>query len=141
MTGEVMTHLQWAQIFISGGTGLLGVGIGVGILKGTVKQIRKDISGIMRKQDVLRGENDGKVPLYVPFGECLDFRSRCVGIKEGKFAILTDEMKDHHSSIRALENFARWWMQKEGLTISEIIIFWGLKGNVDSIYIENLRRK
>ena len=128
MDGEVMTHLQWAQIFISGGTGLLGVGIGIGVFKSTVKQIRKDILGIMRKQDVLRGENDGKAPLYVPFGECLDYRSRCVGIKEGKFTILTDGMKDHHSSIKALDNFARWWMQKEGLTISEINNILGVKG-------------
>ena len=128
MAGEIMTHLQLAQVFISGGAGLVGVGIGIGIFKRDIKQIKKDISGIMRKQDVLRGENDGKVPLYVPFGECLDFRSRCVGIKEGKFAILTDEMKDHHSSIKALENFARWWMQKEGLTISEINNILGVKG-------------
>jgi hypothetical protein len=129
MAGEVMTHLQVAQVFISGGAGLLGVGIGIGMFKSTVKQIRKDIAGIMRKQDILRGEGNGKgIPLFVPFGECSTSRSRCVNIKEGKFELIASEMKEHHSSIKALENFARWWMQKEGLTISEINNILGAKG-------------
>lgn len=121
MAGEVMSHLQVAQIFISGGAGLLGVGIGIGMFKSTVKQIRKDISTIIKKQDVLRGTNDGKgEPLFVPMTECLTERVRCLKTKDDKFGLISSEMKEHHSSIRALENFARWWMQKEGLTIGEI---------------------
>jgi len=121
MAGEIMTHLQLAQVFISGGAGLVGVGIGIGIFKRDIKQIKKDIDRIIKRQDILRGNDNGKErPLYVSLTECIGERARCVGIKEGKFGEITVEMKEHRRSIKALENFARWWMQKEGLNIREI---------------------
>lgn len=109
-----ITHLQLVQMALTGGTGLVGVGIGIGLFKGAIKQVKRDIEDIKRRQSRLRGDDNGLKPLFVPKDDCKYLRGQCAGLTDG-----------HTRSIKSLENFARWWMQKEGLKIEEINIILG----------------
>ena len=117
---DIMTHAQIIQIFVSGGAGLLGVGIGIGMFKSTIKQVKDDVQVIRRRQARLRGEDNGGIPIFVTRDVCRDRRDDCSSTSNGKMQSVCDDLIKHTKSIKALDNFARWWMQKEGLAISEI---------------------
>lgn len=103
----VFEHIEFIQALISICTGFLGIGIGIGIFKGTIRQVKKDIERLDLRQKRLRGEDDGGKPIFMTAASCLDFRDHCEVIKHGY-------------SIKALENYARWEMQNKGLKIEEI---------------------
>jgi len=105
---------------ISAGAGLVGVGVGIGLFKGTVKQIQKDIAIIQTKQRKLRGEDNGSIPIYMSRAGCILSRDDCLTAAALKLHVVNNDIKEHAKSINALSNFARWWMQKEGLKIEEI---------------------
>jgi hypothetical protein len=94
---------------ISAGLGFLGVGVGVGVFKTTISNAVKDIELLKRRQAHIRGEDNGGIPKYVLGTSCAEHRGNCINV-------LTKQDK----AIDALDNFARWWMQKEGLHIEDI---------------------
>lgn len=104
---NITEHIQILQLFISACSGFLGVGIGIGVFKSSIKQIRKDLTRVMDRQSRLRGEDNGGYPIYMSKDNCEKHRSRC-------------EVGNHTRSIRALENYARWDLQNKGLKIEEI---------------------
>lgn len=108
------------QAAISGGVGILGVGIGVGVFKATIKQIIEDIREIKRKQSVLRGGEAGDLPIYMTRLTCGDFRQACFKTIADKLEDVDESITEHHECIKGLNNFARWFMQKEGATMKEI---------------------
>lgn len=117
---DIMTHMQIIQMAISGGAGLLGVGIGIGMFKSTIKQVKDDVLYLRRRQARLRGEDNGGVPVFVTRDSCIKNRDDCMSVANGKMQLVCDDLLAHTKSIKSLDNFARWWMQKEGLLISEI---------------------
>ncbi len=109
-----------AQVLISAGAALFGVGVGVGLFKGTIKQIQKDVLAMQNRQDKLRGADNGNIPLYMGRDSCLALRDGCGKITDSRMKIINKDLKDHTCAIKSLNNFARWWMQKSGLEIDEI---------------------
>lgn len=120
---NIVHHLQVIQILISAAAGFIGVGIGVGVFRtsinNAIKQIKEDILEIKRKQAKLRGE-DGTGPRYISSEACGNFRNYCANMSEGRMKQICNDITEHTKSIQSLSNFARWWMQKEGLTIDQI---------------------
>lgn len=103
----IMEHIEVINAFISVGTGVLGVGVGLGVFRGTIKQMKKDLARVMTRQAKLRGEDNGGKPVFMTATSCKDFREHCA-------------VEAHGRSIKALENYARWEMQNKGLKIEEI---------------------
>ena len=62
---------------ISAGAGLFGVGVGVGIFRGTVRRFKQYLEDVQRKQRKLRGEDNGSIPLYTARNECVILRLKC----------------------------------------------------------------
>ena len=117
---DIMTHLQIIQVTITAAAGTLGVGVGLGIFKNDIRQIKKDLKNVKDRQARLRGEDNSGVPRYVSLSTCREMRTHCNEDRKAKTDCLLDELDTHSVSIKALNNFARWWMQKEGLSIQEI---------------------
>ena len=115
-----MNGSQLIQILISSAAGLFGVGVGVGLFRGSVKQMQKDLERVQYKQIRLRGEDNGGIPLYVTKKSCDILRSTYNLVHSEKAQNINENLKEHTLSIKSLNNFARWWMQKEGLSIDEI---------------------
>lgn len=122
-----MNEAQIIQTLMSAGAGLFGVGVGVGLFRGLIKQIQgvikqlqKDLDRVQYKQIKLRGEDNGGLPMYVTRDTCISMRKDCERINSNKIEVLREDVKTHTRTIRSLENFARWWMQKEGLNIDEV---------------------
>lgn len=117
---DISTHLQIAQVIISACAGILGVGVGLGMFRGTIKGIRADLDAIKKRQAKIRGEDNGGFPMYMTRKTCREVRTHCKNDRQDKTDCLLDELNNHSDSIRGLNNFARWWMQKEGLDITQI---------------------
>ena len=115
-----MNESQFIQILISSAAGLFGVGVGVGLFRGSVKQMQRDLERVQYKQIKLRGEDNGGLPMYITRATCLTMREDCERINSKRIDELKIELKVHTRTIRSLENFARWWMIKEGLDIDEV---------------------
>lgn len=117
---NVLSHVELFQMAMSAGAGVMGVGIGIGMFRSTVKQVKEDLEKIKRRQARLRGEDDGGVPLYMLRSDCKTLRHDCRMDSESKMEDVVQDLLGHTKSIKALDNFARWWMQKEGLKIEDI---------------------
>lgn len=115
-----METYQIFQIGLSACSGMLGVGIGIGLFKSSITQIRKDVDKIVHRQARLRGEDNGGVPIYMTTQGCNTLRSQCEGSVSGKIQDLQKDLCKHTKSIRAFDNFARWWMQKEGVRLEDV---------------------
>lgn len=107
-------------MIISFGAGLFGVGIGIGMFKSVVTQVKLDLVKIKKRQARLRGEDNGGLPVFRTRLNCDIMREQCGVAANGKMQLVVDDLLVHTRSIRALDNFARWWMQKEGLKIEDI---------------------
>lgn len=103
----MLEHLQLIQLFISACSGFLGVGIGIGVFKSSIKQVKKDLEKVIVRQAHLRGEDNGGYPIYMSRVNCENYRSHC-------------EVGEHTKSIKALERYARYELQSKGLKIEEI---------------------
>lgn len=117
---EPDTLMRILQLLISAGAGILGVGIGIGLFRGSIKQLKEDVNKIQTRQSRLRGEDNGGVPLYMTQVTCEKLRSACNAMSAEKSAENTLILGQHTKMIKAFENFARWWMQDRGLNIEEI---------------------
>lgn len=117
---EITQHLQMLQVFVTACAGFIGVGIGIGVFKREIKQIKLDIIKLTKKQERLRGEANGDLPVFRTRLNCEALRHQCMNVSNGKMSTVMEDLIAHTVAIRALDNFARWWMQKEGLNISEI---------------------
>ena len=106
------------------GSSLFGAGVGVGFLKNTLNQVQLEIKNLSEsnktehkeikdRQAKLRGETNGGEPIYMPRVSCLQNRASCMSHTENL-------LSEHTQDIRALNNFARWFMQEKGLTVIEI---------------------
>ncbi|MBU4470316.1 MAG: hypothetical protein KJ741_07665 [Proteobacteria bacterium] len=116
-----MDHVQLINMGFTAGAGLIGIGVGIGVFRNTIKQIKEEIVSVKAKQSMLRGEDSGlAAPIYMPRSWCELERTRCGLNSSVKMEKVCDDLIAHTESIRALDNFARWWMQKEGLKIEEI---------------------
>ena len=117
---EIATHVEMLQIMVSFGAGLLGVGIGIGMFKSVVNQVKLDLVNIKKRQARLRGEDNGALPVFRTRLNCDIMREQCGTASTGKMQTVVEDLIKHTKAIRALDNFARWWMQKEGLKIDDI---------------------
>lgn len=97
------------QAIVSGVLGFLGVGIGVGVFKATINTAMKDIACLKRRQANLRGEDNGGIPKFMLRNDCITLRQSC-----------GNTLQKQDGAIKALDNFARWWMQEKGLHIEDI---------------------
>ncbi|MBU4317684.1 MAG: hypothetical protein KKF30_10465 [Proteobacteria bacterium] len=117
----ILDHVQLINMGFTAGAGLIGIGVGIGVFRNTIKQIKEEIVSVKAKQSMLRGEDSGlAAPIYMPRSWCELERTRCGLNSSVKMEKVCDDLIAHTESIRALDNFARWWMQKEGLKIEEI---------------------
>jgi len=117
---QIATHIEILQIMISFGAGLFGVGIGIGMFKSVVTQVKLDLVSIKKRQARLRGEDNGALPVFRTRLNCDIMREQCGAASTGKMQTVVEDLIKHTKAIRALDNFARWWMQKEGLKIDDI---------------------
>jgi len=117
---EIATHVEKLQIMISFGAGLFGVGVGIGMFKSIVNQVKLDLANIKKRQARLRGEDNGALPVFRTRLNCDIMRAQCGAASTDKMQTVVEDLIRHAKSIRALDNFARWWMQKEGLKIEDI---------------------
>jgi hypothetical protein len=117
---ELIQHLQFFQMFITAGAGFLGIGIGIGVFKREITYIKRQLKTIQARQSRLRGDDNGGLPVFRTRLNCEALRHQCMNISDSKMSTVLEDIGEHTGSIRALDNFARWWMQKEGLTITEI---------------------
>jgi hypothetical protein len=115
--------LTWVTILnagISGCAGLVGVGIGLGIFRTNIKRNSDEIVVLKGRQARLRGEGNGNPSVFMPRGHCVDIREHCAKLRITRDRATDEDLAAHSKTIKALENFARWWMQKEGLHIEDI---------------------
>ena len=116
--------LQVINMLMMAGSGLLGIGVGVGLFKSKVDQVLVDFTEFKKtnteehlqikdRQSRLRGETNGGEPLFMPRIQCMQNRTSCMTHTENL-------LEDHTQDIKALNNFARWFMQEKGLLITEI---------------------
>lgn len=117
---DAFGSVQIVQMVMTASAGLIGVGIGIGMFKSSVQQVRNDLKALQRKQARLRGEDNGNVPLFMSRSYCERLRQDCLLSSSEKMQACSEHIGRHSKSIKSLENFARWWMQKEGLKIEEI---------------------
>lgn len=124
---DFFTLQEIVQIALTGSAGLLGIGVGIGMFKGTLVQFKKDIAEIKKdieivrkRQAKLRGEDNGNTPVYMVRNDCIEVRRLCGQAGQDQVSSITRNIDAHTKNIKSLENFARWWMQKEGLAIHEI---------------------
>lgn len=115
-----MPEPNFINYAISAIAGAFGVGVTWGTMMIKFRQQESRITKVEDRQARLRGEMNGGTPVYMPQTTCADLRVHCHGDSERTALELAQEVVDHSRSIRALENFARWWMQKEGLNITQI---------------------
>ena len=106
-------HVQLLQLAMTALAGIGGVGITLGLFSGGVKSLKQEVASIKIRQSKLRGEDNGVVPIFMGRGECITYRDNC-GTR------MCASLTAHQHDIKRLDNFARWWMQKEGLSISDI---------------------
>lgn len=117
---DILSIKEICQIAVSAGTGLLGVGIGIGIFKSTVNQFKADLERIKQRQARIRGEDNGGIPIFMTRETCDEIRDKCAAAASNRMISVSANIDRHTVSIKSLENFARWWMQKQGLNIKEI---------------------
>ncbi|MBU4317052.1 MAG: hypothetical protein KKF30_07240 [Proteobacteria bacterium] len=116
----LIDHTELPQMTMSGGAGIMGLGIGIGMFRSMVTQVKKDLESIKMRQARLRGEDVGGLPLYMLRSACDAVRMQCTANAERRIDEVFDDLIQHANSIKALDNFARWWMQKEGMKIEDI---------------------
>ena len=117
---EMEIVISLAQLIITAGSGLIGVGLGIGMFRGSVNRMRDDLSKVQTRQAKLRGEDNGQKPVFMSRLDCGEIRANCIaGTKDDMNKMIAD-LIEHTKSIKALDNFARWSMQKEGLRFEEI---------------------
>lgn len=94
-----------AQIVIPAAAGIFGVGAGWAALRSSVKQMHRDIRRLKQHDNLIFGApespNPGE-PAFVRRSECLQHHDGLI------------------RKVKALENFARWQLQKEGLGPDEV---------------------
>jgi hypothetical protein len=117
MQQSEMPHI--IQLIITAGSGVLGVGIAVGFLRAFITKILEDIVELKRKQGVLRGEDSGEPPIYVRRTEFDVQRQICKLDIENQNTKVCDTLNNHTKAIRSLQNFALWFMQKQGMELKD----------------------
>jgi len=120
-------EIDLIQVSLTAVAGFFGAGVGIGMFRGTVDQLKKDVQWMKDRQARLRGETNGGKPMYIMREDCQQERTDCAAVVNGKIQLICNDLSGHGSSIKSLENFARWWMQKEGLRIEEINQILGTK--------------
>ncbi|MCG2750381.1 MAG: hypothetical protein L6301_00875 [Desulfobacteraceae bacterium] len=116
----LINQAELFQMAMSGGAGIMGVGIGIGMFRSMVTQVKKDLESVKIRQARLRGEDGGGLPLYMLRSACDAVRMQCATNADRRMGEVVGALLQHTNSIKALDNFARWWMRKEGLEINEI---------------------
>lgn len=117
---DPLTWVTLVNASISATAGLVGVGIGLGIFRTNIKRNADEIVILRDRQARLRGEGNGSPSVFMPRGSCLDIRENCAKLRLTRQDMIDNDISEHTRTIKALENFARWWMQKEGLKIEDI---------------------
>jgi biotin-(acetyl-CoA carboxylase) ligase len=111
MMPEITPHIHFVYIGLSIILLLVGIGIGIGTQRRTVSQIEKDLGSVFKRQKALRGEN-GAPKMFVSVDECIDKRNQCGFFK--------DQLDDHGRSIKVIENYVRWRMHEDGMSMTDI---------------------
>jgi len=117
---SIMGHIEFIQIFISACSGFFGVGIGIGVFRSTIRQIKTDLAEVIKNQKALRSGHGGGFPIYMSRITCDEIRRSCEKDREDKAVRVITEITTHAKTIKALENYARWEMQNKGLKIEEV---------------------
>lgn len=120
-------ELDLIQVVITAASGLVGVGIGIGIFRTDIKQIKADLGTVKLRQAQLRGETNGHKPVFMQREDCGTLREACLADTKRQMEDVRKDLLAHTSSIKALDNFARWSMQRDGLKIEEINVILGAK--------------
>jgi len=113
-------ELQFLQMALTACSGAIGVGVGIGLVRASVKQLKIDVAQIKSRQARLRGEDNGGVPLFLRKETCEKLRNQCANESSRQMEGISKDLKRHARAIQVLENFARWRMQAAGLKIEEI---------------------
>jgi len=115
-----MDELNLINMAFSAGAGLLGVGVGIGLFKSTIQHMQEELKVVQKKQQRLRGEDNAGIPVFMTKTSCESLRNQCGMLTDGKFVNVSKDILKHTKAIKSFENFARWWMQENGLKIDEI---------------------
>lgn len=113
-------ELQILQMVLTACSGAIGVGVGIGLVRASVKQLKSDVAYIKSRQAKLRGEDNGGIPLFIPKDTCEKLRNQCALASSTRMEHISKDLSRHTRAIKVLENFARWRMQSAGLKIEEI---------------------
>jgi len=113
-------EVQILQLLLTSASGLIGVGIGIGLFRGSVKQLKEDVAYIKARQKKIRGEDNGGRPVYSLSEDCKAFRQSCAVGHGEEMKRISNTIVDHTRALKSFENYARWSMQNKGLKIEEI---------------------
>lgn len=110
-----MEHINWIGTAVTFIAAFGGVAVGYGIIKTQVSSNKEDIGALWQKYSTIMGEG-GKDPLFVRERDC----DKRVGAMQSSIMAIGDKVIEQGKSLRGIQNFARHWMQREGMTIVEI---------------------
>lgn len=110
-----MESINWVGTAITFIAAFGGVAVGYGIIKTQVSSNKEDIKTLWQRYGTIMGEN-GKEPLFVRDRDC----TRRVDAMGNSIASIVEKVVEQGKSIKGIQNFARHWMQREGMTIVEI---------------------
>lgn len=94
---------------------LVGAAIAYGALRNQVKTITKELAELQKGWSKLVG-NPGGNPAYIKRSEC---NEKTEAISE-KIGHLVKKIDSQGGNIKSFQNFARYMLTKEGLTIVEV---------------------
>jgi hypothetical protein len=120
LPNTIWDHIEVVQAIINLLTGAIGVGIGLGFLRGTINQIKRDLAEVIENQKKLRTGAEGGFPIYMTRPSCDSIRKACEQDREKQTEKIIEKICEHTGNIKAIENYVRWEMQDRGLTIEQI---------------------
>jgi len=110
-----LEHINWIGTIITFFSAFGGVAVGYGIIKSQVSTNEKNIEKIWSRYAKIMGEN-GSDPIFVRNRDC----DKRVNAMQSTLLSVSEKVVDQGKSLMGLQNFARHWMQREGMTILEI---------------------
>jgi len=110
-----LQSIDWVGTAVTFLAAFGGVAVGYGIIKARVDSNKEDIGVLWQKYSTIMGEG-GKDPIFVRERDC----DKRVGVMQSSIMAIGDKVIEQGRSLKGLQNFARHWMQREGMTIVEI---------------------